>query len=84
MNVLRYLFRENQDELMQKEVQLFQQQQLPKYIFGEDNIRIGDKFFGYACGWLFENQTCTKIDQHGLIYGTTTLAIFDKKYIKKY
>ena len=52
------------------------------YIMGEDNIKIGDKFCGYACGSFFDNQECTSI-QDDLIYGTTTLVAFRKENILK-
>lgn len=49
---------------------------------GVDEINIGDKFYGYACGCFFDNQICTGITFDGVIMGTTTLAVFDKKYIQ--
>jgi len=52
-------------------------------ILGEDSIKIGDKFSGYACGNYFTNQTCRGFTSDGLIMGTTTLAVFDKKNIIK-
>jgi len=55
-----------------------------KEIFGVSSIKKGDKFYGYSCGVLFENQICTDIDKDGNIYGTTTLAIFKKENISLY
>jgi len=56
---------------------------LPEYLLGEDNIKVGERFYGYSCTVLFEDQVCTKVD-NDLVYGTTTLAVFNKKFIKKY
>lgn len=52
------------------------------YMMGEDSIEIGDKFCGYACGYFFDNQKCTSIEDN-FIYGTTTLAVFKKENILK-
>ena len=86
MNIFKYLFQKDPDALMQKEVQLkwMKPQMQHMATFGEEDIQIGDRFMGYGCGNLFQEQICTRIDEDGTIYGTTTLTVFDKKYIKKY
>jgi len=53
------------------------------YLMGENNIKIGDKFSGYACGNYFTNQICNNFINDELIIGTTTLVIFNKKNIIK-
>ena len=53
-------------------------------IFGVDDIKIGDRFYGYGCGLYWENQECTHINKEGFIHGTTTLCVFKKENILKY
>lgn len=53
-------------------------------IMGVDDIKVGDRFYGYACGNFFENQICTNITKDDLIVGTTTLVVFKKCNILKY
>jgi len=35
-------------------------------IFGVDDIKIGDRFYGYGCGLYWENQECTHINKEVL------------------
>lgn len=43
---------------------------------GFDNIKVGDRFEGCACGHFFTDQVCTEINENGFILGTTTLVVF--------
>lgn len=45
------------------------------------DIKVGDKFEGAACGHWFKDQTCLSIEGD-MVYGTSTLVIFHKKYIR--
>lgn len=48
---------------------------------GFNDIQVGDRFEGCACGHFFTDQTCQSIDGE-YVYGTTTLAIFRKENIR--
>ena len=54
------------------------------HILGEEDVSIGDRFSGYACGHYFTDQTVSGFTEEGLVMGTTTLAVFKKENIIKY
>lgn len=49
---------------------------------GFDNIQVGDRFEGCACGNFFDNQICEEIREDGYIIGTDKCVIFQRKYIR--
>ena len=52
----------------------------PKDI-GYPDIKVGDKFEGFACGCFFTNQVAKRVNGE-FVEGTTNLAIFSKEYIR--
>lgn len=48
---------------------------------GCENIKVGDKFEGYACGNWITDQVCFEINDNYVI-PESRVASFDKKYIR--